>query len=93
MDKVEEFVNGRSCREVANVDSAAGGVIGGIEGGRKGRSRVVARRRKAKRGRSWSIVTLLLCIRFIYVSVFQRIRKTIGAYTKARNLVTVRETT
>ena len=78
MDEVEEFVNGCSCGEVADVDGAAGGVIRGIECGSEGRSRVVARRREAKRGRSWSVVTLLLCTRFIYVSVFKRIRKTIG---------------
>ena len=72
MDEIEEFVYGCGCGQVADVNSAAGGVIGGIESGREGRSRVVARRREANRGRSWGVETLLLCSD---VSVFKRIRR------------------
>jgi hypothetical protein len=61
VNKVEEFVNGCSCGEVADVDRATGGVIGGGESGSECRSRVVARRREGKRGRPWSAETLLLC--------------------------------
>ena len=61
VNKIEEFVNGCSCGEVADVDRTTGGVIGGRESGSEGRSRVVARRRERKRGCSWSVETLLLC--------------------------------